>query len=94
MDAHNVFRAHLFGLVVRGGVHFGPADHLRDAGVVAEIEEDQVAQIAAAVHPSGQEDGLAGVTLAKLAAVVGALAVAEKIEFHKIGGQGPGVRVS
>jgi hypothetical protein len=35
--------------------------HLRDAGAVAHIEKDEVAVIAAAVHPAHQHHRLAGV---------------------------------
>jgi hypothetical protein len=49
---------------------------LRDAVAVAQIEEDEVAVIAAAVDPAHEGDGLAGVGGAEFAAGVGALACA------------------
>jgi len=47
--------------------------------VVAQIEEDQIAEVAADIHPAGQENRLARVLLAKFAAIVCALAITEKI---------------
>ena len=50
------FVAQLFGFFVDGGVEFGVADDLRYAGAVAKIDEDELAEVAAAVDPS-HEDG-------------------------------------
>ena len=47
--------------------------HLGDAGAVAEVEEDEVAVVAAAVDPTHKGDGLAGVGGAEFAAGVRAL---------------------
>ena len=56
MAAIYEFVAQLFGLFVDGGVQFGVEDDLRYAGAVAEIDEDDLAEVAAAVDPS-HEDG-------------------------------------
>ena len=56
-----------FGLVVNLGAGVGGDDDLRDAAAVAQIEEDEVAEIAAAVHPSHEHNFRAGVGGAQLA---------------------------
>jgi hypothetical protein len=38
---------------------FRAEHHLRDAGAVAQIDKNELAEIAAAVHPSHQDDFLA-----------------------------------
>ena len=48
-------------------------DDLGDAGAVAQVEEDEVAVVAAAVDPAHEGDGLAGVGCAEFAAGVRAL---------------------
>ena len=49
-------------------------DHdLRDAVVVAEVDEEDAAVVAEAEHPAGEADGLAGVLLAELVAGVCAI---------------------
>jgi hypothetical protein len=67
-------------------VHFhadgGIADDLRPARVVAQIEEDQIAEVAADIHPAGQENRLPGVFFAKLTAIVRSLSITEKIKFQ------------
>jgi hypothetical protein len=47
-----VFIAKLFGLVVQSSVSFLIEDHLRDTSTVAQIDEDDAAQITTAVHPA------------------------------------------
>ena len=61
LDGDHVFRAHLFGALVNGGVHVLVEDGLRVTGAVAHIDEDHGAVIAAAMRPSHQKDRLAGV---------------------------------
>jgi hypothetical protein len=67
-------------------VHFradgGIADDLRPARVVAQIEEDQIAEVAADIHPAGQENRLPGVFFPKLAAIVRSLSITKKVQFH------------
>ena len=38
------------------GAGFGGDDDLRDAGAVAQIEKDEVAEVAAPVHPAHEDD--------------------------------------
>ncbi len=54
-------------------------DDLGDAGAVAEVEEDEVAVVAAAVDPAHEDDGFARVCCAKVAAHVCALVLAEEV---------------
>ena len=63
-------------LAVHGGVDVLVEDDLGDAVAVAQVDEDHAAQIAAAMHPAHQKDGLAGVGGAQLAAGVRAAQVA------------------
>ena len=63
-DAQDVLGAHVDGVV---------DDALRDAGVVAQVDEGQLlAVLAAGRHPAAQADRLADVLGAELAALVGA----------------------
>ena len=55
-------------------------DDLRDSGAVAQINKDQLAQVAAAMHPAHQDHVFIGVGCAQAAAVVGAFQVSESIE--------------
>ena len=41
--------------------------------MVAQVDENQPAMVAAAIHPAGQPDGLADMRLAQFAAGVGAI---------------------
>ena len=56
MAATDEFVAELFALFVDGGVEFSVTDDLRYARAVAEVDENNLAEIAAAVDPS-HEDG-------------------------------------
>ena len=79
-DRDHKFRAQLFGLRVRLGMQLLIEDDLGDSGAVAQIDENQLAQIAAAMHPAHQHDVFIGVGCAQIAAVVGAFQVSEHIE--------------
>jgi hypothetical protein len=61
------------------GLRFFVEDHLDDAGAVADVEEEQIAEVAAAMDPAHYDGRFAGVGGAEGAAVVGAFQVAEKI---------------
>ena len=68
--------ASAFAWASRGG--FFVEDDLGDAGAVAEVEEDEIAVVAAAVDPAHERYGFAGVGLvnvtgAQVATHVGAL---------------------
>ncbi len=64
-DGEHKFRAHVSCFVVRGaGV--GGDDHLRDSGPIAQVEEDQVAEVAALVYPAHEHNVRAGVGGAQL----------------------------
>ena len=64
----NVLGADLFALQVAFGRQLLVEDDLGDAGAVAEVEEDEVAVVAAAVDPAHQNHLLAGVGGAQVAA--------------------------
>ena len=51
----------------------GLKDDLGDAVVIAQVDEQQLAVVALAVHPAGQAHGQADLSRAQLAAVVGAI---------------------
>ncbi len=52
---------------------------LGDAGAVAEVEEDEVAVVAAAVDPAHEDDVFAGLFGAEISAHVGAGEVAKEV---------------
>ena len=80
----------LHGQLPGGGERLGRAlaagDHLHDAGGVAEVEEDQSAVVAPAVHPPGECDLLALVFGPQFAATVSLQHRAES-RTRPIGGQ-------
>src|SRR5690606_25321255 len=57
------------------GLRARPGDELRDAGVVAQIDEEDAAQVAPIVQPATQPDVAADVRGAELAAGVGPVAM-------------------
>ena len=73
--ADDVLRTDEISLVVRFRAHGGITHHLDNTGVIAEVEEDEIAEIATAVDPARQKNGLAGVLVAELAAVMCSLPV-------------------
>ena len=75
----HVFGAQHLGLGVQFGAAVGVKDDLRDAIAVAQMNEEHAAQIAAAMHPSHQQGGLAHIGSAQLAAGVRAAQVTQKI---------------
>jgi hypothetical protein len=79
---NNVFPAHFFRPVVRFGVDFRAANDLHYTRVVAQIQEDDVTEIPAAIHPPGQKHCPARMISAKLAAITGSLAVTKEIQFQ------------
>ncbi len=72
-DGDDVLGARGFGLGVSFGADFLIEDDLGDAGAVAEVEEDEIAVVAAAIYPTHEGDGLAGVGAAEFSAGVRAL---------------------
>ena len=72
-DGDDVLGTRGFGLGVGLGGDFLVEHDLRDAGAVAEVEEDEIAVVATAVDPAHEGDGFAGVGAAQVAAQVRAL---------------------
>ena len=64
----DVLGAHLLALGVAVGGELLVEDDLGDAGAVAQVEEDEVAVVAAAVDPAHEDHLLAGVGGAQVAA--------------------------
>jgi len=73
IDADHPFAAHLFGSLEGGRIRIG--HHLGEAVMVAQVDEQQAAMVAHAVHPAGNPDGGAGVILAERGAGVGTVAM-------------------
>ena len=67
-DGDDELVAKLAGFVVHARACVRVEDDLRDAGAVAKIDEDEVAEIAAAVDPAHENDAAAGIGGAKFAA--------------------------
>ena len=78
----HVFGAHLFGALVNGRIDIFVEDRLGEAFAVAQVDEDHAAVIAPPVDPAHQEDLLARVGGAQLAAGMGAAKVAQKIQCN------------
>ncbi len=57
------------------GWRIGVDHHLGDAVMVAQVDEEEAAVVAHAVHPAGQAHGRAGISGAKGGAGVGTIAV-------------------
>ena len=72
LHGDDVLRPRGVGLGV-GGCDLLIDDHLRDAGAVAQVEEDEAAVVAAAVDPAHQHDVLPRVFGAKLSTHPGPL---------------------
>ena len=68
----DILGAHLLALGVAVGDKLLVENDLGDAAAVAEVEEDEVAVVAAAVDPAHEDDVLACVGGAQIAAEVGA----------------------
>ena len=66
-DGDDKLRTHRGGAVVDFRPGIGRDHHLRDAAAVAQVEEDEIAEIAALVHPSHEHDLGTGVRGAQLA---------------------------
>ena len=73
VDPHHPFGAQRLDLLERRTVRVG--DHLAQAIVVAQIDEENAAVVAHAVHPAGEPDLFVDVALAERAAGVGAIAM-------------------
>jgi hypothetical protein len=71
-DGYYEFAAGLFGFGVGLRLRLFVEDDLDDAGAVAEVEEEEIAEVAAAMDPAHYDGVVAGVGGAESAAVVGA----------------------
>ena len=69
VDPHHPFRAQLFGILERRRIRIGHA--LRQAVMVAQIDEQHAAMVANAVAPARQPNGLVDIAVAERAAGVG-----------------------
>jgi len=66
-----------------GGVHVLMKDDLSDTIAVAQMDKDDAAQVAAAMHPSHHYHARAGMRAAQLAASVSAAQGPEKVECDR-----------
>ena len=92
-DGHHKFRAQLFRFFVRFGMHLVVEHDLRQTRAVAQVNEDQLAQIAAAMDPAHQDHLFFSVRRAQVAAVVGAFQIAESIEQDWVPFRWRGLRI-
>src|SRR3984957_1092340 len=76
----NKFRAQLFGLRVRFGMQLIVEHDLRDSRAVAQVDEDQLAEIATALNPAHQDDFFIGVRDAQRPAIIFAFQISESFE--------------
>src|ERR1019366_5828522 len=79
-DRHHKLGAHRSRAVVDFGPGVGGDHNLCDPAAVAQVEEDEIAEIAPLVHPSHEHNFGAGVGGAQLAAHMSTLQVTLKIE--------------
>ena len=73
VETHHRLHPPAFQRLIEGA--FRIDHHLRDAVVVAQVDEDHAAVVADAVNPPGEADGLPNVCLAEFAAGVGTVLV-------------------
>jgi len=57
-DRDNEFAAHVLGFGVRFGLRFLVENDLDDAGAVADVKEEQIAEVASTMNPA-HDDGVA-----------------------------------
>jgi hypothetical protein len=77
VDAHDPFRVELLRLLECSGVRIG--HQLRDAVMVAQVDEEEPAVIANAMAPAGQAHVLSDVGFPQVAAGVGAITVHQRV---------------
>ena len=70
----------LLGLGVRLGMQLLVEDNLSESGAVAQIDENQLAQIAPAMDPTHQHDVFVRVGRAQIAAIVCAFQVSKRVK--------------
>ena len=74
-DGHDVFAAQGFGAFVQRGIGFVVEDDLGDAGAVTQVDENDAAEVAAAVNPAHEGGGFAGIGGAEFSAAMCALEI-------------------
>ena len=79
---HHKFRAQHFRLGVDCGINVRFKNNLGDAEAIPQVNEDDSAQIAAAVHPSHHQRAFPRVGCPQLAAIMSAAKVSKKIEWY------------
>ncbi len=79
LHPHYVFGTNLLRAVMHGTADSGIANNLRPARMVTQIKEDQIAEVAADIHPASQKNGLPRVLFAQLTAIVRPLSITKKI---------------
>src|SRR5579872_1436950 len=78
----DIFRADLLAFDVAIGGDLFIKDNLGDAASVAEVEEDEVTVVAAAIDPAHEDNGLTCLGGAQSATHVGAFESTEKVEHY------------
>ncbi len=81
-DGDHEFRTHRGRPVVNFGASVGRDDRLCDAAAVAQIEEDDVAEVAPLIDPSHEHNFGAGVGGAQFATHMSTFQVTKKIEHY------------
>ena len=81
-DSFTYNLAHLFGALVNRRIDLFVENRLRQAFPVAQVDENDGAMIAPPVDPSHQEDLLARVGGAQLAAAMSTAKLAQKIQCN------------
>ena len=81
-DGDDELRAQRFGLLVKLGAGVGGDHHLGDAAAVAQVDEDQVAEVATAIDPAHEHNVRTGIGGAQRSAHVSTFQVTNKIEHE------------
>jgi hypothetical protein len=76
-NCDNIFRPQFLGAPMRGGIQFLVKNNLRETGAVAQIDEEQIAEVAPLVDPAHEDDFFVCVRGAQIAAVMCALQCSE-----------------
>ena len=79
---HDEFAAKLLGLGMQRRIRFLVEDNLRDSGAVAQVDEYELAEIAAAMDPAHDHDVSVGVRGAQGAAVMRAFQISQRVKHE------------
>ena len=81
-DRDHEFRAQVLGLRVRLRIQLLVEHNLRDSGAVAQIDKNQLAQVAPPMHPAHEDDVFIRIRRAQLPAVFCSLQISQRVKHR------------